>query len=329
MLLCSFLAGSRLSAPISCLSPESNAVQRSRSQTPGFQSSSSILECHRRIGTRIILRCKRGLSGTWNPGRAHWPAVASSLQPRSPCQDLKKGFWRFVRIALQMNSSHAGRCTRGLCMDCAGNHQIHQPGHPLHSRISRKCGALGFLRTTADRPSHGRPRPTDSRFLGCVGLHSLRTKKPETGALLHRLVRDTFKWSPRGLAVRVSVRKVYFRAYGVLGRHAGWKADLPPDADALYNASRMALMARCVWFGINALDERPNSFSALYEECLRGKSRDGGRRAIFEVSASPAIGHASSCRVCEIVDVSHSAFCRECLFPLFDPQLGARSPSSL
>jgi ParB family chromosome partitioning protein len=99
-------------------------------------------------------------------------------------------------------------------------------------------------------------------------------------ALLHKLVRDTFRRSSQGAAVEVSVREVHFREQGkdladsayaqtVSERHQNWKGDLPTDDDALWDwiaalddASRLALLAHCVAYGINALYERPNPFSA-------------------------------------------------------------------
>lgn len=118
-------------------------------------------------------------------------------------------------------------------------------------------------------------------------------------ALLHKLVRDTFKRSTSGSAVQVSVREVYFREQGIelkdspyaksIGeRHAGWKADLPADDDALWDwldrlddASRMALLAHCVSFGINALYERPNPMSATdtSEHGLRTRMAEADRLA--------------------------------------------------
>ncbi|WIG54002.1 MULTISPECIES: ParB/Srx family N-terminal domain-containing protein [unclassified Afipia] len=118
-------------------------------------------------------------------------------------------------------------------------------------------------------------------------------------ALLHRLVRDTFKRSTSGSAVQVSMREVYFREQGidlkdsayaksVSERHAGWKADLPADDDALWDwldvlddASRMALLAHCVSFGINALYERPNPMSAtgISEHGLRTRMAEADRLA--------------------------------------------------
>ncbi|ADZ68749.1 ParB/RepB/Spo0J family partition protein [Polymorphum gilvum] len=113
-------------------------------------------------------------------------------------------------------------------------------------------------------------------------------------ALLHKLVRDTFKRNTSGAAVQVSVLAVYCREQGIDLKHspyatsvdergAGWAADLPADDDALWDwldalddASRMALLAHCVSFGINALYERPNPHSAM------GISEYGLRRRMAE-----------------------------------------------
>lgn len=113
-------------------------------------------------------------------------------------------------------------------------------------------------------------------------------------ALLHKLARDTFKRNTSGAAVQVSVREVYCSEQGidlkdspyaksVVERHESWKADVPTDDDALWDwldalddASRMALLAHCVSFGINALYERPNPQSAM------GISEHGLRRRMAE-----------------------------------------------
>ncbi|PRD43045.1 chromosome partitioning protein ParB [Phyllobacterium phragmitis] len=100
-------------------------------------------------------------------------------------------------------------------------------------------------------------------------------------ALLHKLVRDTFqRTGAHGGSLEASVRHVFFREQGkdladspyaksVAQRHEDWKAELPADDDALWawlisldNASRLALLAHCVSYGINALYERPNPYSA-------------------------------------------------------------------
>lgn len=96
-------------------------------------------------------------------------------------------------------------------------------------------------------------------------------------ALLHKLVRDTFSQiRAEGAAIEAVVHRVHFREQGkdlpdtpyaqaLTERHENWKADIPSDDDALWDwidglddASRHALLAHCVSFGVNALYERPN-----------------------------------------------------------------------
>ncbi|MCG7505837.1 ParB/RepB/Spo0J family partition protein [Mesorhizobium retamae] len=99
-------------------------------------------------------------------------------------------------------------------------------------------------------------------------------------ALLHKLVRDTFQRAgTSGASLQASVNHVFFREQGkdlaespyaksIAQRHEDWEADLPGDDDALWDwldalddASRLALLAHCVSYGVNALYERPNPFS--------------------------------------------------------------------
>lgn len=118
-------------------------------------------------------------------------------------------------------------------------------------------------------------------------------------ALLHKLVRDTFRRSTRASAVQATVHEVYCAEQGVDlkhsayakavdTRHAGWKAKVPSDDDALWDwldalddANRMALLAHCVSFGINALYERPNPMSAtgISEHGLRTRMAEADRLA--------------------------------------------------
>ena len=91
-------------------------------------------------------------------------------------------------------------------------------------------------------------------------------------ALLHKLVRDTFSQvRAEGAVVEANVHRVHFREQGkdlpdtpyaqaLTERHENWKADIPSDDEALWawiegldDASRHALLAHCVSFGVNAL----------------------------------------------------------------------------
>ena len=114
-------------------------------------------------------------------------------------------------------------------------------------------------------------------------------------ALLHKLVRDTFqRTATSGASLQASVNHVFFREQGkdlaetayaksVTQRHEDWKADLPAEDNALWDwlaalddASRMALLAHCVSYGINALYERPNPYSG------NGVSQSGLDRRMAE-----------------------------------------------
>jgi ParB family chromosome partitioning protein len=93
-------------------------------------------------------------------------------------------------------------------------------------------------------------------------------------ALLHKLCLDAFQHSASGACLEASVRHVFFPvqatdlkdsppAKAVAERHEAWKADLPKDETALWDwlaaldeASRGALLAHCVSFGVNALYEK-------------------------------------------------------------------------
>jgi ParB family chromosome partitioning protein len=100
--------------------------------------------------------------------------------------------------------------------------------------------------------------------------------------LLLKLVNDTFRSSgASGSCLEASVRPVYMSAQApdlkdspvakaVDDRHAAWEADLPLGDDAvlwdylsaLDQPSRLALLAHCLSFGINALHEKVNPYGA-------------------------------------------------------------------
>ncbi len=99
-------------------------------------------------------------------------------------------------------------------------------------------------------------------------------------ALLHKLVSDNFMTRMYTGAMEAGVKHIFFpvqdealkdspSARAVQERHDAWAGDIPKDDDALWDclaglddASRMALLAHCVSFGVNALYERPNPHSA-------------------------------------------------------------------
>ena len=98
-------------------------------------------------------------------------------------------------------------------------------------------------------------------------------------ALLHRLVLDSFRHGPgSGNCLEAQVRRIHLSAQAadlkdsmsarsIRERQEAWQADLPEDdqplwdwLSALDDASRLALLAHCVSFGITALHEKPNPY---------------------------------------------------------------------
>jgi ParB family transcriptional regulator, chromosome partitioning protein len=114
-----------------------------------------------------------------------------------------------------------------------------------------------------------------------LALHDALANNPHVAmtALLHRLVMERYQYSAPNGCLEVGVRHHFFSTQGmdlkdsasakaIETRYEDWKADLPTDDDALWDwiaalddASRMALLAHCVAYGVNALYEKPNPFS--------------------------------------------------------------------
>jgi len=114
-----------------------------------------------------------------------------------------------------------------------------------------------------------------------LALHDALANNPHVAmtALLHRLVMQRYHYSAPTGCMEISVRQQHFGVQGgdlsdtpsakaIDERFAAWKADVPTDEGALWDwiaaldeASRMALLAHCVSYGVNALYERPNPHS--------------------------------------------------------------------
>jgi ParB family chromosome partitioning protein len=115
-----------------------------------------------------------------------------------------------------------------------------------------------------------------------LALRNAVAKHPHVAmtALLHKLVSDNFMTGMYTGVMEAGVKHIFFPAQddalkdspsarAVQERHAAWAGDIPKDDDALWDwlaglddASRMALLAHCVSYGVNALHERPNPHSA-------------------------------------------------------------------
>ncbi|WP_192361448.1 ParB/RepB/Spo0J family partition protein [Mesorhizobium mediterraneum] len=116
-------------------------------------------------------------------------------------------------------------------------------------------------------------------------------------ALLHRLVLDTFGHRSATGCVEAFVRHVHLptqdadlkdspAAKAIDERHEAWKGDIPLGddqtlwawLDGLDDASRQALLAHCVSYGINALFERPNPYgSGVSQHGLDQRMREADR----------------------------------------------------
>lgn len=119
-------------------------------------------------------------------------------------------------------------------------------------------------------------------------------------ALLHRLVVDTFSQLTHRGCVEASVREIYLPAQAadlkdspsakaIAEREQAWKGDIPLAddetlwawLDGLDDASRLALLAHCVSYGINALYEKPNPYggSGVSQSGLDRRLREADRLA--------------------------------------------------
>ena len=136
-------------------------------------------------------------------------------------------------------------------------------------------------------------------------------------ALLHKLVSDTFQHRMYKGAMEASVNHVFLTvqdealkdspsARAVHERHEGWAGDIPADDDALWHwlsalddTSRMALLAHCVSYGVNALYEKPNPYSGsgLSQHTLDIRLAQADRLAratgldMVEVGWRPTVGN--------------------------------------
>jgi len=117
--------------------------------------------------------------------------------------------------------------------------------------------------------------------------------------LLHRLVIDTFLHGAAGTCLDASVRHVFFPVQGtelkdspsaaaVQARHASWLDRVPTDEQALWDwlagldqEERLALLAHCVSFGVNALAEKVDRYggSGMSQSSLDRRLRQADRLA--------------------------------------------------
>ncbi|EFG84879.1 chromosome partitioning protein ParB [Novacetimonas hansenii] len=114
---------------------------------------------------------------------------------------------------------------------------------------------------------------------------------------LHTLVRDVYWQTPGADCLEAYVREIPLPvhspdmpgsvpAHALRQRNEGWKHDLPEDENALWrwidgldDTSRMALLAHCLSFGVNALYERMPSYGAVSQSSVTERLKRAGRLA--------------------------------------------------
>ncbi|WEQ53698.1 ParB/RepB/Spo0J family partition protein [Komagataeibacter oboediens] len=115
--------------------------------------------------------------------------------------------------------------------------------------------------------------------------------------LLHTLVRDVYWQTPGTDCLEAYVREISLPvhspdmpgsvpAHALRQRNDGWKHDLPEDEDALWrwidgldDASRMALLAHSLSFGVNALYERMPAYGAVSQRSVTERLKRADRLA--------------------------------------------------
>ncbi|MBV1824978.1 ParB/RepB/Spo0J family partition protein [Komagataeibacter oboediens] len=115
--------------------------------------------------------------------------------------------------------------------------------------------------------------------------------------LLHTLVRDVYWQTPGADCLEAYVREIPLPvhspdmpgsvpAHALRQRNEGWKHDLPEDEDALSrwidgldDASRMALLAHCLSFGVNALYERMPAYGGVSQRSVTERLKRADRLA--------------------------------------------------
>jgi len=134
-------------------------------------------------------------------------------------------------------------------------------------------------------------------------------------ALLHKLVVDTFQHRSGAGCLEASVRHVFFpvqadelknsaSATSVTQRHEALKADLPADdgelwdrIDGMDEGTRLAILAHCVSYGVNALFERTNAYGAVTPHMIQQRIAGADRLAravgldMVEAGWRPTVGN--------------------------------------
>jgi ParB family chromosome partitioning protein len=157
---------------------------------------------------------------------------------------------------------------------------------PADPRVQRAVITIGGKSADGEDDEEETIKPLPDRLVTELTAHrtlALRNALAEhphvaMTALLHKLVSDTFQHRMYKGALEASVNHIFFpvqdeglkdspSARTVQERDEAWAGDIPADDQALWDwlvglddTSRMALLAHCVSYGVNALYEKPNPY---------------------------------------------------------------------
>ena len=155
-------------------------------------------------------------------------------------------------------------------------------GDPAEPEVQRAVITIGGQPAEPDEDEDDAIKPLPDRLVTELTAHrTLALRNALAGnphvamtALLHKLVSDTFQSRAYTGALEASVRHTFFpvqddalkdssSARAVHERHKAWAGDIPAEDGALWDwlaalddSSRMALLAHCVSYGVNALYEK-------------------------------------------------------------------------
>ncbi|MGE0273766.1 MAG: DNA-binding protein, partial [Alphaproteobacteria bacterium] len=211
---------------------------------------------------------------------------------------------------------------------------------PAASSVQRAVITIGGQSTEAEDDEEETIKPLPERLVmeltahRTLALRDALANNPDVAltALLHKLVTDTFqRSSTAGGCLEASVRHVFFpvqaadlkdsaSAKAVNERQEAWKTDIPQEDQALWDwldglddASRLALLAHCVSYGVNALFEKVDRYggSGVSQHSLERRLGQADRLAravrldMVEVGWTPTVdnylGRVTKPRILEAV----------------------------
>ncbi|MDH4989134.1 chromosome partitioning protein ParB [Aminobacter anthyllidis] len=155
-----------------------------------------------------------------------------------------------------------------------------------HDDVQRTFISIGGQPADKEDEDEEGNKPLPERLVGeltahrTLALQNALANNPHVAmtALLHRMVMERYHFAAPTGCLEISVRQTCFSAQGtdlkdtlsakaISERYDAWKADLPSDEDTLWDwiaalddSNRMDLLAHCVSYCVNAVNERANPY---------------------------------------------------------------------